>query len=575
MIKKGISVSDGLGLAHAYVIYEPEAVVTSELTTDPQEQLNKLEKAILEAEIEIKKSKEMAQSLMDGDDAYIFDAHLAILKDKYFLSDVKELIKLGHYASYAYQQVTKKYIDEIRQAENLYLQERSVDVTDVYMKVMFYLNALSKPALHIDQPVVLVAKDLTPSQTIGLDFNYVKGIVTERGGKTSHAAIIARTLGIPSVAGIRVNAINNNDLLLVDGRYGTVTIDPSEDELVEYAYFLDRIQSKEKRLEPFKKLKTQTLDGHFIKLGANISSHEEINHLKYAEGVGLFRTEYLFMRDSKTPTLEEQIHSYQSVLASNKEDLNIIRTLDIGGDKNLTYLPIKKELNPFLGQRAIRLSLANKNLFKTQLKALLIANKYSNLGIMLPMISTLDEIIEAKEIITKVEEELLDEGYIINQYQLGIMVEVPIAAFGLEDLIGEVDFISIGSNDLIQYLFAADRMNEEVAYLYQPYHPQLLKIIKHVVTVAHKYNKWVGVCGEMAGVKESALLLVGLGVDELSMGYTSILEIREMLSRAQYVELKKLTNKMLKLKSNEEVLLEVRKYLEKISVKKGEKNYEI
>ncbi len=574
MIKKGISVSHGLGLAPAYIIQDLKVVVSSERASDTLEQLNKLENAILEAEVEIKKSKEMAQNLMDEEDAYIFDAHLAILKDEYFLRDVKDLINLGHYASYAYKQVTKKYLDEIRKAESIYLQERSIDVNDVYMKVMFYLDALSRPQLSINQEVILVASDLTPSQTIGLDFNLVKGIVTERGGKTSHAAIIARTLGIPSVAGIRISSINEGDLLLVDGRYGTVTIDPSEDELVEYAYFLDRIQTKEKRLEPFKKLKTQTLDGRYIKLGANISSHDEIDHLKYAEGVGLFRTEFLFMRDSKTPTLEEQIHSYEMVLASNKNEINVIRTLDIGGDKNLTYLPIKKEENPFLGQRAIRLSLANKNLFRTQLKALLLANKYSNLAIMMPMISTLDEILEAKELIKSVETELTEEGHKINKYQLGIMVEVPIAAFGLEDLIEEVDFVSIGSNDLIQYLFAADRMNEEVAYLYQPYHPQLLKIIKHVVNIAKKHDKWVGVCGEMAGVKESALLLVGLGVDELSMGYTSILEIREMLSKVKTTELTKLVNNVLKLKSNDEVLQVVKKFLNNINKNKGEA-YEI
>ncbi len=573
MIKKGISVSDGLGCAPAYLIYEPEAIVSSALVNDTNEQLNKLEKALIEAEIEIRKSKEMAEGILEGDEVHIFDAHLAILRDDFFLNDVKKLINAGHYASYAYKEITKKYLDEIRKAESIYLQERSIDISDVYMKVMFYLDALSRPQINVDKPVVLVCRDLTPSQTIGLNFNYVKAIVSEHGGKTSHAAIIARTLGIPSVAGVSINSINEGDLLLVDGRYGTVSINPSEDELVEYAYFLDKIQTKEKRLERFKRRKTLTLDGHHVKLGANISSHEEIKHVKHAEGVGLFRTEFLFMRDSKTPTLEEQILSYETVLTSNKEQLNVIRTLDIGGDKNLTYLPIKKELNPFLGQRAIRLSLANKNIFKTQLKALLMANKYSNLAIMLPMISTLDEILEAKELIKKVELELISENQPINKYQLGIMVEVPIAAIGLEDLITEVDFVSIGSNDLIQYLFAADRMNEEVAYLYQPFHPQLLKLIKHVVTVSHKYEKWVGVCGEMAGVKESALLLVGLGVDELSMGHNSILEIREMLSQVKYSDLTKFANKVLKLKSNDEVLNKVEQYLAKISPKKSEINY--
>lgn len=572
MIKKGIPVSHGLGLARAYIVKEHKTFVDDSLTSDIHEQMNKLYNALDHAEIEITKSKELALKLMQGDDIHIFDAHLAILRDEYFLKEVIDLIKLGHFASYAYEKVTKKYMHELRQVENIYLQERSVDITDVYKKVMYYLDSLSRNTITLTSPVVLVASDLTPSDTIGLDFNLVKAIVTEHGGKTSHAAIIARTLGIPSVAGIRVNSISQDELILVDGRYGTVSINPSEDELVEYAYFLDRIQSKIKRLEPFKKLKTKTLDNHYIKLGANISSHEEIKHLKYAEGVGLFRTEFLFMRDNKTPTLEEQIYSYEQVLASNQEELHIIRTLDIGGDKDLTYLPIKKELNPFLGQRAIRLSLANKNIFSTQLKALLIANKYANLGIMLPMISTLDEILEAKELIETVKLELIQEGHHINKYQLGIMVEVPVVAIGLEDVIAEVDFVSIGSNDLIQYLFAADRMNEEVSYLYQPFHPVLLKLIKNVVDIAHKYHKWVGVCGEMAGVRESALLLLALGVDELSMGYASILEVREMISKVNLKDLKEFVNKLLKLKTNNEVLEETQKYLNNLYLSKGETN---
>lgn len=569
MIKKGISVSSGLGLAPAYKHLESKINVTRDLAPSNEEQILKLNKALDQAEDEIIEAQTMAKALMKDDDKHIFDAHLAILRDPYFLKEVEDLINKGHYASFSYQEVTNHYINQLRTVDSEYLAERSVDITDVYKKVMFYLDALSREPIIINSPVVLVVEDLTPSDTIGLDFNLVKAIVSEKGGKTSHAAIIARTLGIPSVTGVRINNIESGDLLLVDGRYGTVSINPSEDELVEHAYFLDRIQTKIKRLEPFKTRSTSTLDNHQVKLGVNISHHDEMKHIKYAEGVGLFRTEFLFMSSNKIPSLEEQIKSYEAVLSSNKDQVHIIRTLDIGGDKGLTYLPIKEELNPFLGQRAIRLSLANKHLFTTQLKALLLANKWGNLGIMLPMISTLEEVLEAKELIENVKENLIKEGHQLKPFQLGIMVEVPIVALGLEDIISEIDFVSIGSNDLIQYLFAADRMNEEVAYLYQPYHPYLLRLIQHVVKVSHEADKWVGVCGEMAGVKESALLLLGLGVDELSMGYNSILEIREMISKVTKEEAKDLAQKAMKQRNNEEAFQITEKFLKKLDKEKG------
>ena len=561
MIRKGISVSSGLGLAKAYKYLEPKAEVNPLLVNDYENQVLKLMEALNNAEVEIKEAKIIALEIMSEDEAHIFDAHLAILRDPFFLEEVKDLIRLGHYASYSYQMITDKYIREMRNIEEEYLMERSVDVTDVYKKVMYHLKALSRNPIKLRQPAVLVVEDLTPSDTVGLDFKYVKAIVSERGGKTSHAAIIARTLGIPSVTGVRINTIEDGDLLLVDGRYGTVSINPSEEELVEYSYFLDRIETKTARLEKYKKLKTKTTDNHHIQLGVNISHHDEMKHIKFSEGVGLFRTEFLFMTSTQVPSLEQQVKSYQAVLSADKTETQVIRTLDIGGDKGLTYLPIKKEENPFLGQRAIRLSLANKNIFTTQLKALLLANKYGNLAIMLPMISTLEEVLEAKEILKSVEMTLEKEGHKLKPYQLGIMVEVPIVALALTDIISEIDFVSIGSNDLIQYLFAADRMNEEVAYLYQPHHPALLKLIKHVVEVAHSNNKWVGVCGEMAGTKESALVLLGLGVDELSMGYNSILEIREMIAHVSYEETKEFVADLFKLKTNDEVLNEINRVL--------------
>lgn len=564
MIKKGISVSSGLGLAKAYKYLESKADVSPLLVYDSKNQLMKLNEALNKAEVEILEAKKIAKDIMSDDEAHIFDAHLAILRDPYFLKEVVDLIEIGHYASYSYKVVTDKYIKELRKAEDEYLMERSVDINDVYKKVMYFLNARSRNPIILTEPSVLVVEDLTPSDTIGLDFKYVSAIVSERGGKTSHAAIIARTLGIPSITGIRINSIENGDLLLVDGRYGTVSINPTEDELVEYSYFMDRIQSKEERLEKYKKEHTKTLDGHKIKLGVNISHHDEMEHIKFAEGVGLFRTEFLFMSSKEIPSLEAQVKSYETVLSSNKNETQVIRTLDVGGDKGLTYISIKKEDNPFLGQRAIRLSLANKQLFITQLKALLLANKWGNLAIMLPMISTLEEVLEAKELLENVKKTLIKEGHIIKPYQLGIMVEVPIVALALEDLIAEIDFVSIGSNDLIQYLFAADRMNEEVAYLYQPHHPALLKLIKKVVEVSHKYNKWVGVCGEMAGTKESSLVLLGLGVDELSMGYNSILEIRELIAHTKIAEAREFVEELFKLRSNDEVLKRVTQKLQEI-----------
>lgn len=568
MIKKGIGVSDGLGLAKAYKYLSHQLTFDASLGNDPCVELECLEDAINKTKEEIKELQKNAHDLLTEDDKHIFDAHLLMLEDEYFLKEVVELINRGHVASYSFKTVMDRYLFSFKEMEDEYLKERSVDLSDVYKKVIAHLKGITQRLPDFKEEVVLVVDDLTPSDTIGLDFKMVKAIVSERGGKTSHSSIIARTLGIPAVVGVNISNIETGDDILVDGRYGYVRINPSEEELKDYQSSIQKIEAKQKRLEAFKNKKTRTKDGYNVKLGLNISNHEEIMQAQISEGIGLYRTEFLFMAAEDLPDLETQVKVYEETLKSKITEINVIRTLDIGGDKGLTYFPMEQEDNPFLGKRAIRLSLSHKNIFKTQLKAMLIANKWGNLAILLPMISTIDELNEAKEILKEVEDELVSEGYKLKPYQLGIMIEVPIAALSIDDLITEVDFVSVGSNDLIQYLFAADRMNEEVSYLYQPFHPRLLELIEKVIKSGKKHEKWVGICGEMAGVKESAVLLLALGAMELSMNYKSILEIRELFSKLTINEAINLKNEALKLKTNKEVYKLAHEFVKKIEKRK-------
>lgn len=565
MILKGISVSEGVAIGKTYHHHSEHLTATKEIVKDYKKELTKLKSAISKAKKDILELKKLASKSLTEEEEFIFDAHISILEDIEFLKEVKELIEKEKYScAFAYQEVSNKYLDLFSNIENSYMYARKADISDVFNRVMQILLGYKPKELVFNEPVILVSDNLTPEQTIGLNFKHVKAIVSKTGSYTSHASIIARSLGIPAIIGYGINDIANNNDCIVDGTNNTIIVNPTIKQINKYNEIITLIEKEKKELNYFKDRKTKTKDGHKIKLALNVASELELKGSKISEGIGLYRTEFLFMEQASMPTEELQEKVYLKALSTNKNEQITIRTLDIGGDKNIPYLKLNNEANPFLGLRAIRLSLTYKDMFKTQLRALLKANKYSNLQIMVPMIAVEEEILKTKELLKEVELELKTEKIKINPYKFGIMVEIPVCALNIKYLLKHVDFISIGSNDLIQYLFAADRMNDQVGYLYQPYHPTFLKLLNNIIKEAKKQSKEVSLCGEVGSSKYLSLVLVGMGIDKLSMNEPNILKIRSLLSKVNYKDLEKLAKKVLTFNNNQEVKNYLVSYLEKI-----------
>lgn len=416
---------------------------------------------------------------------------------------------------------------------------------------------MSNPSL-ISEEVVIIAEDLTPSDTAQLNRQYVKGFTTDIGGRTSHSAIMARSLEIPAVVGTKVVTaeIENGDLIIVDGLDGRVVVNPSEEELAQYNEKRARFEAQKAEWAKLVHEPTVTSDGYHVELAANIGTPDDVKGVlaNGAEGIGLYRTEFLYMGRSELPTEEEQFIAYKTVLERMEGKPVVVRTLDIGGDKELPYLELPKEMNPFLGFRAIRLCLEMQEMFRTQLRALLRASVYGNLKIMFPMIATLDEFRQAKAILLEEKEKLVQAGVPVAEFEVGMMVEIPAAAVLADQFAKEVDFFSIGTNDLIQYTMAADRMNERVSYLYQPYNPAILRLIANVIDAAHKEGKWAGMCGEMAGEELAIPILLGLGLDEFSMSATSVLRARSQLKKLSKEEAASLKETILSMNTAEEVV---------------------
>ncbi|CCV64191.1 Phosphotransferase system (PTS) enzyme I [Alteracholeplasma palmae J233] len=567
---KGIAASNGVAIAKVYKLIEIPTNIFRTKVASVEDELKKLYDAIDLASKEVMNIRDLTSKNIGKEEASIFDAHLFMLKDAVILKQVEELIhKLECNAAYAYQQVMNEVRDDITHSNNDYMIERLADIKDITKRVVNKLNQQKTidSFKNIKEPVIIVAEDLTPSETVSFDNQWVKGIITTKGSKTSHSAILARTLNIPAVVGIpSLNYLHDGDLVIVDGTKGIIIVNPTETVREEYLAIQNDYYKRTELWNLYKNKPTYTKDLHKIDLGANIGAPNDVSNalLEGAEGVGLYRTEFLYMQSLSMPKEEEQYLVYKDVLSKMKDQKVVIRTLDVGGDKNLLYLPVKDELNPFLGYRALRLSLAQKDVFKVQLRALLKASPYGNLHIMFPMVSTLDELREAKALLKECEEELRVENIKVASYKIGIMIEVPAAALFAKTFAKEVDFFSIGTNDLIQYLFAADRMNQNVSYLYQPYHPVVLNTIKNIIEAAHSENIWVGVCGEMGGDPKSALLLAGLGIDELSMNAHSILEIRYLLNQFTIDELKTFSNKTLELETNDEVYHYIKQFIKGI-----------
>lgn len=459
----------------------------------------------------------------------------------------------------ALDEVTSQFITIFESMDNEYMRERAADIRDVSKRVLAHLLGVELPnPSMIDESVIIVGNDLTPSDTAQLNKEFVQGFVTNIGGRTSHSAIMSRSLEIAAVVGTKsvTKEVKQGDMVIVDGITGDVIVDPTEDELIAYQNKRERFFEDKKELQKLRDAETVTIDGEHAELAANIGTPDDLYGVMEngAEGIGLYRTEFLYMGRDQMPTEDEQFEAYKKVLETMKDKRVVVRTLDIGGDKELPYLNLPKEMNPFLGYRAIRLCLDRQDIFRTQLRALLRASAYGKLNIMFPMVATINEFRDAKAILLEEKENLKNDGHdVSDEIELGIMVEIPSTAALADIFAKEVDFFSIGTNDLIQYTMAADRMSERVSYLYQPYNPAILRLVKQVIEASHKEGKWTGMCGEMAGDETAIPLLLGLGLDEFSMSATSILKARRQINGLSKNEMSELANRAINCATQEEV----------------------
>jgi phosphoenolpyruvate-protein phosphotransferase (PTS system enzyme I) len=558
---KGIAASSGVVIAKAFKLEHPQLVLTESTVDDVQKEINRLQSAVEATCQDITIIQSKAVGKLSEEELAIFDAHLMVANDPEFIGQVQGVIEASNLnAAAAVDQVAQMFITIFESMDDAYMRERAADIKDVTYRIKCHLMGVTLPDLTlINEAVVIVAHDLTPSDTAQLDKQYTKGFATEIGGRTSHSAIMARSLEIPAVVGCGASLmdIRHGDILVLDALEGIVIVNPSVEEIVIYEAKAESFLAKKAALKVLLNAQSISVDGHHVELSGNIGTPKDVEGVlaNGGEGVGLYRTEFLYMDAHSLPTEEEQFIAYKSVLAAMGDRPVVVRTLDIGGDKELAYLPFPKEMNPFLGYRAIRLCLDRTDIFMTQLRALIRASVYGKLCIMFPMIATLGEFRAAKQAFLVAKEQLISEGHAVaDNIQVGMMVEIPAAAVLADQFAKEADFFSIGTNDLIQYSMAADRMSEKVAYLYQPYNPSILRLIKMTIDGAHAEGKWCGMCGEMAGEPQAVALLLGLGLDEFSMSASSILQARKIVRNLNYQDMKALADQALACDSAEEVL---------------------
>ena len=558
---KGIGASAGIAIAKAYRLEEPELNIEKKNVADKEAEKQRFEQAITQSKSELEKIKDHANRELGADKAEIFAAHLLVLSDPELLNPVIEKVNTeGINAEYAMKETADMFVNMFETMDNEYMKERAADIRDVTKRVIAHLLGVQipNPSL-ISEEVVIISEDLTPSDTAQLNRQYVKGFTTDIGGRTSHSAIMARSMEIPAVVGTKhaTSTIENGVMVIVDGLDGDVIIDPSAEVIAQYEEKKAKYEVQKTEWAKLVDEPTVTKEGKHVELAANIGTPEDVKGVleNGGEAVGLYRTEFLYMGRDQLPTEEEQYDAYKTVLERMEGKPVVVRTLDIGGDKELPYLNLPKEMNPFLGFRAIRLCLEEQDIFRTQLRALLRASSHGNLKIMFPMIATVSEFREAKAILLEEKEKLVANGVkVSDSIEIGIMVEIPSTAVMADTFAKEVDFFSIGTNDLIQYTMAADRMNERVSYLYQPYNPAILRLVSMVIEAAHKEGKWAGMCGEMAGDPIAIPLLLGLGLDEFSMSATSILPARTQIKQLSKEEAQSVKEKVLAMSTNEEVV---------------------
>lgn len=564
---KGIAVSSGIALAKAYCLIEPDLTFNRVEVSDKWTESNRFKNAVATSKLELQEICEMAERKFGEEKAAIFSAHLLLLEDPELLSAIEVKIKEGINAEYALHEVSTMFIDMFEAMDNEYMRERAADIRDVAKRVLAHLLGVTIPDYsRLTSDVIIVAEDLTPSMTAQLDTKYVKGFITDIGGRTSHSAILARTMEIPAVVGTKTatKTIKHGVPVIIDGASGKIIVNPTE-ELLEYYVIQKRShEDKQRDLTQYRSIQSVSADGYAVEIAGNISKQEDVETVvkNGGDGIGLFRTEFLYMNRQELPNEEEQFTVYRAVLEKMQDKPTVVRTLDIGGDKNLPYLKLAPEMNPFLGYRAIRLCLDRPEIFRTQLRALIRAGVYGNLKIMFPMIATLEEFRAAKALLLEEQRNLKNEGFTVSEkIEVGMMIEIPSAAIIADLFAKEADFFSIGTNDLIQYTLAADRMNENISYLYQPYHPAVLRLIKMVIDSAHSNGKWVGMCGEMAGDEIAIPILLALGLDEFSMNASAILKTREQITKLSKEPLMKHVEHILMLATAADVEQYVRNHL--------------
>ena len=563
---KGKGVSTGIGFGKIVILKNEEKVIEKRTVENPEAEMQKFKQAFNQV---IKETEEMIGKL-SGTELDIMQAYLMIMQDPSLISETENAItNLNYSAEYAVEVGFNSVIQIFENMDDEYMAARSRDIADIKNRVLSKLfNEETINISKLEENTIIVAKELTTSDTAKLDFKNVSGIITELGGTNSHTSIMARTHAIPAITKVEeaTKIFRNGDYVAIDGLSGEIYLNPSEEEKQKLFKLKEEIKKENQELEKFKGVETKTKDGYKVELVANIGTPADVEIVlkNTAEGVGLLRSEFLYMDSENMPTEEEQYNAYKEVAEKMQGKSVIIRTLDVGGDKELKYLKLEKEANPFLGYRAIRLCLDNLNIFKTQLRAILRASHYGNLSIMFPMISSIEELREAKKILEECKTELDNENIPYKKdIKTGIMIEIPSAALISYGLARECDFFSIGTNDLIQYTVAVERGNEKIAKLYTKFHPGVIKLVKEAINGAHDGGIFCGMCGEAAGDELYIPLLIGLGLDEFSMNSNSILKARKIISNLEKSECEKLAERILMLSSAEEVEKELKKFSQK------------
>ncbi|MBQ3421487.1 MAG: phosphoenolpyruvate--protein phosphotransferase [Romboutsia sp.] len=558
---KGTGASPGIAMGKALILKECELIIEKKSIEDVEVEVKKLQEAVSKSKLELTKVKEKALEELGEHEAQIFESHLLVLEDPELLdSSIAKIREEKVNADYALNEVKEMFVGIFESMDNEYMRERAADIKDVTNRVLRNILDIKVVDLAaLEEEVILLANDLTPSDTATMNKKKVLGFLTNIGGRTSHTAIMARTLEVAAIVGLNdiTEKVQDGDYIVFNGDSGEVIVNPDEETIQKYSELKNNFEEYKESLKQLKGKSSITLDGRHVELAGNIGSPNDVEGLinNDAEGVGLYRTEFLYMnKEDSFPTEEEQYEAYKAVLEGMNGKPIVIRTLDIGGDKELPYFNMEHEMNPFLGYRAIRLCLDRKDIFKTQLRALYRSSVHGKLRIMFPMISSLEELLSAKEVIKEVLAEMDANGEAYSKdVEVGMMIEIPSAAVISDILAKHVDFFSIGTNDLIQYTCAVDRMNQKISHLYNQFNPAVLRLINMVIDNAHKEGKWVGMCGESAGDPLMIPVLLGMGLDEFSMSPISILPARKFITSVNYEDMKKLAKEVLAMGSAEEI----------------------